>query len=130
MKGDFMIKRLIFIMILFGNVLYANLIELDFAQFDNYKRTSDMIYRQTRESARNFSYNGTVDLSKLPKEYLLHLSQPALESLEMQREILKHLLKDHSNEIEKNEEIKYEFVRRAIYWEENYNIWNEIRNDN
>lgn len=44
-------------------------IELDFAQFDNYKRTSDMIYNQVKNDSRSFSYNRIADLSKLPEYY-------------------------------------------------------------
>lgn len=122
-----MVKKIVLGIILFNSIVYANPIELDFSHFDNYKRTSDRIYKQARDDSRNFSYNRTADLSKLPEGYLQHLSQPALESLELQREILKHILEEHSDEIDRNKELQFEFVRRAIDWEENYNMWNAIK---
>ena len=94
-----MVKKIICGIIFLQSIIYGNPIELDFSQFDNYKRTSDMIYNQAKNDSRSFSYNRAADLSKLPKDYLLQMSQPALESLEMQRKILKHLLENHIEEI-------------------------------
>lgn len=122
-----MVKKIICGIIFLQSIIYGNPIELDFSQFDNYKKTSDMIYNQAKNDSRSFSYNRAADLSKLPKDYLLQMSQPALESLEMQRKILKHLLENHIEEISKNENLKFEFIHRATDWEKNNDIWNKFK---
>lgn len=122
-----MIKKIICGVIFLQSIIYGNPIKLDFSQFDNYKRTSDMIYNQAKNDSRNFSYNHVADLSKLPKDYLQQMSQPALESLEMQRKILKHLLENHIEEISENENLKFEFMLRATDWEKNNDIWNKFK---
>lgn len=122
-----MVKKIICGIIFLQNIIYGSSIELDFAQFDNYKRTSDMIYDQVKNDSRSFSYNRIADLSKLPEYYLQQMSQPALESLEMQRKILKHLLENHIEEISENENLKFEFIHRAADWEKNNDVWNKFK---
>lgn len=125
-----MIKKIILIFLFLQNMIFTNPIELDFMQFDNYKNNVNNITRQVKDHARRTNPERREDFSRLPEGYLIAMSTPALESLEIQRDILKHLLEEHSNEIENNKELQFEFVERAVNWEENYELWTNIKNRN